>query len=142
MSTTETGTPTGIKGLSLFALLKSLPQLLIALAKDEIASFRKELVGKLKHAAVGIGLLAGAAFLGFFLLIALLAAAVLGFATVVPGWLAALIVAGFLLIIIAILVLLGVRQLKRGVPPAPTETIKSVKKDVNAIKGITKGGTE
>jgi predicted phage tail protein len=142
MSTTETGAPTGIKGLSLFALLKSLPQLLIALAKDEIASFRKELVGKLKHAAVGIGLLAGAAFLGFFLLIALLTAAVLGFATVVPGWLAALIVAGILLILITVLVLLGIRQLKSGVPPAPTETIKSVKKDVNAIKGITKGGNE
>jgi hypothetical protein len=27
---------------------------------------------------------------------------------------------------------------KQGVPPAPTETIKSVKKDVNVIKGLGK----
>lgn len=142
MSATDTDARAGIKGLSLFALLKSLPQLLIALAKDEIESFKKELIGKLKHAAVGIGLLAGAAFLGFFLLLVLLAAAVLAFATVVPGWLAALIVAGFLLIIVAVLVMLGLRQIKNGVPPAPTETIKSVKRDVNAIKGITPKAAE
>jgi len=68
----------------------------------------------------------------------LLAAAVLGIATALPAWLAALIVAGALLLITAILVLIGVNQLKRGVPPVPEETIASVKEDVNAIKGIGK----
>jgi hypothetical protein len=43
-----------------------------------------------------------------------------------------------LLIITAVLVLIGVNQLKRGVPPVPEETIASVKEDVNAIKGIGK----
>jgi hypothetical protein len=37
-----------------------------------------------------------------------------------------------------VLVLVGVAQVKRGGPPAPTETIQSVRKDVNAIKGIGK----
>jgi hypothetical protein len=35
-------------------------------------------------------------------------------------------------------VLIGVKQLKEGTPPVPTETIASVKEDVNAIKGIGK----
>lgn len=120
----------------LLKLIGDLPRLLIAQAKNEFEQLKQEMVEKLKHAGIGIGLLAGAAFLGFFLFAVLLAAAVLGFATIVPGWLAALIVAGILLVIMAILALVGIRQLKRGVPPAPTETIKSVKKDVNAIKGI------
>jgi hypothetical protein len=29
-------------------------------------------------------------------------------------------------------------NLKKGVPPAPTETMESIKKDVDAIKGIGK----
>jgi len=68
----------------------------------------------------------------------LIAAAILGFATIMPGWIAALIVAAILLVVVVVLVLVGVRQVKQGVPPAPTETIKSVKKDVNAIKGVGK----
>jgi len=68
----------------------------------------------------------------------LLAAAVLGIATALPAWLAALIVGVALLIITTVLVLIGVRQLKAGVPPVPTETIDSVKHDVDAIKGIGK----
>jgi uncharacterized protein YoxC len=55
---------------------------------------------------------------------------------VLPAWAAALVVAAALLAIVAILVGIGVAQVKKGVPPAPTETIASVKKDVNAIKGI------
>jgi hypothetical protein len=39
---------------------------------------------------------------------------------------------------VLVLALVGIRQLKRGMPPAPTQTITSVKKDVNAIKGIGK----
>jgi len=62
----------------------------------------------------------------------------MGIATALPGWLAALIVGGALLVITVVLVLVGVNQLKRGTPPVPTETIESVKKDVNAIKGIGK----
>ncbi|MET0991153.1 MAG: phage holin family protein [Lacisediminihabitans sp.] len=133
-------TDIGPQKKSLVALLADLPRLLIALAKEELERLKLELLGKLKHAGIGIGLLIFAAVLAFFLLAVLLTAAVLGFATIVAPWLAALIVAGILLLIIAILVLVGVGQLKRGAP-VPTETIDSVKKDVNAIKGIGKRET-
>jgi len=125
---------------SLIGLVAELPRLLINLAKEELERLKLELVSKLKHAGIGIGLLVFAALLAFFLLAVLITAAVLGFATIVAPWLAALIVAGCLLVVILILVLIGVSQLKRGAP-VPHETIDSVKKDVNAIKGIGKRET-
>ena len=123
---------------SLFSLLADLPRLVIGQVKNEIEQLKAELIAKIKHAGIGVGLFAAAGFMAFFLLAVLIAAAVLGLATALPGWLAALIVAGILLVIVVILVLVGLRQVKQGVPPAPTETIKSVKKDVNVIKGLGK----
>lgn len=123
---------------SLFKLVADLPRLLIELFKEELEHFKREMTEKLKHAGIGIGLFAGAAFLGFFLFATLIAAAILGFAVIVPGWAAALIVAAILLVIVVVLVLIGVAQVKKGMPPAPTETITSVKKDVDVIKGVGK----
>jgi uncharacterized membrane protein YqjE len=123
---------------SLFTLIGALPTLLVDLVKSELALLKAELTEKLKNAGIGIGLMAGAAAFAFFALGVLVAAAVLGLAVVLPGWAAALIVAAVLLLVAAGLVLLGVRQLKRGTPPAPEKTIQSVHKDVNAIKGIGK----
>jgi cytochrome c biogenesis protein CcdA len=123
---------------SLFKLIGDLPGYLVDLLRSELELLKAELVEKAKHAGIGIGLVAGGAFFGFFTFAVLLTAAILGIATALPAWLAALIVGGALLIITAILVLIGVKQLKEGTPPVPTETIASVKQDVNAIKGIGK----
>lgn len=121
-----------------FALISDLPGRLMDLVRAEIDSFKQELLTKLKLAGVGIGLLVGAATFAFFALLLLLAAAVLGLATVLPAWASALIIGGGILLIAVILALIGIASLKKGVPPAPTETIKSIKKDVRAIKGIGK----
>lgn len=123
---------------SVFGLIADLPHLFANLVKAELEQLKNEMIEKLKHAGIGIGLFAGAGVFAFFMVGVFLAAAVLGFATFLPGWLAALIVAGILLVITIVLVLIGLAQVKRGVPPAPTETMKSVRKDVNAIKGIRK----
>jgi len=123
---------------SLFKLIADLPGYLVALLRSEVELLKTELLEKAKLAGVGIGLIAAGAFFGFFAFGVLLAAAVLGIATALPAWLAALIVGVVLLIITAILVFVGVKRLQRGSPPVPTETIDSVKKDVNAIKGFGK----
>ena len=128
----------GSKRRGLLGLISDLPNLLITLVKGEIEQLKEEILGKIKHAGIGIGLLVAAGAFAFFLFAVLITAAVLALAEVVAPWLAALIVAGGLLVITLILALVGVAQVKRGVPPAPTETIKSVQKDVNAIKGIGK----
>ena len=121
---------------SLAALIAQLPGQLMALVKAELDHLKKELVRKAVHAGIGIGFFAFAGVILFFLVPVLLAAAVLGLAVVFPGWLAALLVAAGMLILIGILVLLGIRWFKKAMPPAPSESIDSMKEDVEAIKGM------
>jgi len=123
---------------SIFRLIGDLPGLVGELIRGELESIKKEIISKLISVGVGVGLLVVALGFLFFMLAALVAAAILGIATALPAWAAALIVAGGLLILGAIVGLIGVGQLKRGVPPAPTESIESIKKDVNVIRGTGK----
>jgi len=125
---------------SLFALIGSLPSLVGELVRSELDQLKRELLRKLKHAGIGVGFLAAAAVFAFFAAGVLTTAAILGLAVVLPGWLAALIVAALLLVIVGAFIALGVRELRKG-NPEPTETISSVKRDIRAIKGTTKRGT-
>lgn len=123
---------------SLGELITALPRLLIELLKAELAHLRAEFAEKAKYAGIGMGLFVVAAAFLFFALGVLVASAILGLAVVLPGWAAALIVFGALLIIVAVLVLIGVLSLKRMNGVAPTETIASVKSDIDALKGLGK----
>ncbi|MBX3091123.1 MAG: phage holin family protein [Cryobacterium sp.] len=116
-------------------MIASLPGLLIDLVKSELDQLKQELLRKLKHAGIGVGLLVAASVFGFFALGVLTAAAILGLAVVLPAWLASLIVAIVLLLIMALLIVMGVGQLRKGTPE-PTETISSVRRDVRVIKGL------
>lgn len=124
---------------SLFALITSLPSLLIELVKSELDQLKREMVRKLKHAGIGIGFLAAAAVFAFFAAGVLTATAILGLAVVLPAWLASLIVAVLLLVIVGVFVMLGLRELKKG-NPEPTETMASVRRDVRVIKGTESRG--
>lgn len=121
---------------SLIQLLRDLPGLVVALLKAELAQLKAEMVRKAISLGIGIGMFVVAGALLFFMLGVLVAAAVLGIAVALPAWLAALIVAAGLLILAGIFGLVGLLSLRRGMPPAPTETIESVKRDVNAVRGL------
>ena len=121
---------------SLIELVRALPGLISNLVKAEIAQFTKELAFKAKHAGIGIGLFIVAAAFGFFALGVLVAAAVLGIAVALPAWLAALIVGVGLLVLAGVIVLIGVRIMKKGMPPMPSESVESVKEDIEAVKGM------
>lgn len=123
---------------SLVELVSDLPRLLIELVKAELSHLKAEFAAKAKYAGVGIGLFVVAAVFIFFALGVLVAAAVLGLAVVLPGWAAALIVFGALLIIAALLVLLGVSSFKKVEGIAPQTTIDSIKEDADALKGLGK----
>jgi hypothetical protein len=127
---------------SIGSLLSSLPDLVKRIIRGEIEHAKAELIGKLKAAGVGLGLLVAAAVFGFILIEVLIAAAILGVSTALPAWLAALLVAAALLVVTAILGLIGWRTLKRGVPPLPSETVKNVKSDVHALKEESRGSQE
>ncbi|MCU1405902.1 MAG: phage holin family protein [Glaciihabitans sp.] len=126
------------KKRSLFQLIGDVPTLVRELVMGEINLLKAELIAKLKILGVGAGLLLGAVIIVFFFVGVLLTAAILALSLVLPGWLAALIVAFVLLVAIAILAWLGIREVKKAMPPMPEKTISSVKLDINAIKGIGK----
>ncbi|MFD2841640.1 phage holin family protein [Populibacterium corticicola] len=104
------------------------------LLRAEVTSYTNELKAKATKSALGIGLLAAAGVLALYLLGVLLAAAVAGFANLMPVWAAALTVSGILLLIIAGLALVGVKALKNNVPPMPNEAVNRIKEDLSSIK--------
>ena len=134
-------TPPSRPKRSLLSLVTDVPALIQELFHREVELLKAELIGKLKALGAGAGLLAGAVVVLLFMIGVLLTAGVLALAQVLPGWAAALIVAAFLLIVAGILALIGYRILKRGIPPVPTESIDSLKRDYRAIRGIGKRGT-
>ena len=107
----------------------------------EIELVKTEVIAKLKALGVGVGVIAAALLVVLAMLGVLLTAAIFALSQVMPGWLAALLVAAVLLIIAGILGLIGYRILKKGIPPLPSESIDSLRRDLRAIKGIGKRGT-
>jgi uncharacterized membrane protein YqjE len=130
-----------IKKKSLIGLLSDVPTLVRELVQGEIELLKTEMIRKLKALGIGAGLLIAAGVVLLFFIGVLLTAAILALALVMPGWLAALIVAFVLLVIAGILGLIGYRRLKKGIPPIPTKTIHGLKKDLNAVKGVGKRET-
>ena len=126
---------------SLIELVTSIPTLVTDLVTREIDLIKAEMIAKLKALGVGAGLILAAVIVLLGMLGVLLTAAILGLSEVMPGWLAALLVAAVLLIIAVILGLIGYSVLKKGIPPVPTESIDSLKRDYRAIKGIGKRTT-
>ena len=116
-------------------LLRDLVAEVRRLISAEFALFKAEMTAKAKEAGVGVGLLVAALVFLFFAFGTLVTTAVLAFALIVPAWLAALIVAGILLVIAGIAILIGVVSLKRVPPVIPEETVESLREDVQALKG-------
>lgn len=120
---------------SLGGLLKELPDRISRLVRSEIQLAKLEVTTKIKAAGVGVGMLVVAAFFALVAFAVLVAAAIMGLANVVPDWLAATIVAVVFLLLAAVLALLGVKKLKKGIPPVPEDSIDSMKADVRAVTG-------
>jgi fatty acid desaturase len=126
------------KKRSLFELIADVPTLVRELVMGEIQHLKVEMIGKFKAWGIGGALIAVAVVFVLYMLGVLLTAAVLGLSYVMPGWLAALLIALLLLVIAAVFALIGYRKLKDGLPPQPTATIESVKRDIDTIKGMAK----
>ncbi|GAA4377186.1 phage holin family protein [Agromyces bauzanensis] len=118
---------------SLFTLIGELPDRVSDLVRAEIDQVKAELSYKAKHFGIGAGLIAAAAFVGIFLLGTLIATGILALALVLPAWAAALIVSGVLLLIILILVGIAALNFRRG--SEPLESIESLRRDLDMVKG-------
>lgn len=123
---------------SLLALITDLPGLVSDLIAAEIEQLKDELKRKFTALGIGAGLIAAAAVVLLFMVGVLLTAAILALSLVMPGWLAALLVAAVLLLVAALLGWIGYRKLQAGMPPVPTETIASLQKDLDVVRGAGK----
>lgn len=120
---------------SVFDLIRSIPDLVGRLIRDEIQSARDEVLSRTKSLGVGVGILIGGLVVTLFALGFLLQGAAHALSLILPAWAASLVVGGGLVIVAGVLALAGSKLLKRGAPPVPTDTIDSVRKDVDAVKG-------
>jgi uncharacterized membrane protein YqjE len=123
----------GLASRSTGELVQRLSEQVSRLVRQEVQLAKLELAEKGKRTGVGAGLIGGGGLFAAYGIATLVAAAVLGLATVWPAWLAALVVALLLLLIAGLLALVGQRQVKKGMPPVPTDAVASVKADVDEI---------
>jgi uncharacterized membrane protein YqjE len=123
---------------SLRDLLKELMSELSELIRKEIALARAEMTEKLMMMVMASAMLAVAGLLAVFALGAVTAAMILGIATVLAGWLSALIVFAFYLVVAGILVTIAARRMKKVGRPVPEQTIDTLKEDVLWAKRQTK----
>lgn len=121
---------------SLLGKTRTLFQLVPRQFNDQISLAKEELKGKAKVLGFGAGLFGVALLVLGLFVIALVVAAIMGLATVMWPWLAALVVALFFLILILISVLWGLRKVKKALPLLPEEAIRGFKHDVGVL---TKG---
>jgi len=110
------------------------------LVRAEVGLARAELEEKARRLAAGAALVGGGAVLGLVALGALTATAIIALSNVVSTWLAALIVTAVAGLLAGILLLVGVKLLRRGVPPAPTESVDQMKEDVSWVKARARSG--
>jgi len=103
------------------------------LVRAEVRLAQAEMTAKAGHAGKGIGAFSAAGLLAFFAIGAGVAAAILGLATVLAPWLAALLVMGVLLLVAAIAAMGGKKEIEQATP-TPERTVESVKQDVTELK--------
>lgn len=134
MATTTDASANGRRDASITALLGSLVADVTLLARSEAELAKIELKEKASKAGMGLGLIAGAAAFAFYALGALIAAAVLALAIVLPAWAAALIAGGVLVAVAATLAQIGRRRLREGMPFVPARTLATAEEDISWIR--------
>jgi len=131
------GTGSGLRISALPQTLKMIFKLAPRQLSDEIALAKAEIKRKGTQLGVAGAFFAVALVFVGLLVIGLFIAAIMGLATIMPAWLAALLVSAVCLIIAAIGALIGQNKFKKLMPLVPEETIRGLKYDL----GIAKEGS-
>ena len=134
MTNVSTRTTDGVDDLSTVELVERLQGQVTTLIRTEIGNALAEVKTKGTRLRIGIGLSGAGLLLLLYGLAVLMAAAILGLATAVAPWLAALIVAAVVVAVGAALAGVGAARAKRAVPPLPQQTAESIRDDLAAIK--------
>jgi MFS family permease len=115
-------------------LFKQLSEETSTLIRQELELARAELKEKGREAGKGAGFLGGAGLLGLLAAGALTACLILLLDKAVAAWVAALIVAVVYCAIAGVLALRGKERVQAATPPAPEQTVETVKEDVEWAK--------
>jgi uncharacterized membrane protein YqjE len=115
-------------------LVERLSAQVSALVRDEMALATAEMKRKGAQAGVGIGLGSLGAVVALLGLGALVAAAVLGLATALAAWLAALVIGLALLVLAGVISALGITQVRHSAPLVPGQAVQSTKHDIETVK--------
>jgi hypothetical protein len=107
------------------------------LVRLELRLAQLELQQKARKVGMGAGLLGGGGLVAFYGGATLVAAAVLGLATALEPWLAAVVVGIVLIAIGGILALIGKKEAAQALPPRPEQTAESIHDDLQHIKERT-----
>jgi ABC-type multidrug transport system fused ATPase/permease subunit len=125
--------------LGLGDIVKSITDDVKQLVRDEVQLAKSELVPAAKNAGIGGGMFGAAGYFGISALSILYFAAAFGLATVLPLWLAFLIVGVVLLLITAVLALIGLTIVRRV--KAPERTIASANATIAELKAAIQRGS-
>ena len=119
-------------------LVQDLSRQTSTLIRQEMRLAQAELAEKGKHGAKGAGMFGGAAGVALYGVGALVAAAILGLATVLEPWIAAAIIGIVLLAVAGILALTGKKEFEEAGPPKPELALESMQRDVETVKARAK----
>jgi len=115
-------------------LVQDLSRQTSTLIRQEMRLAQAELAEKGRHAGKGAGIFGGAGVVALYGVGALIAAAILGLATVLEPWIAAAAVGVGLLLVAGVLALTGKRELEEAGPPKPEQALDSVQQDIATVK--------
>lgn len=138
--TTANGRDTELRGSSTGDLVKQLSEQTSTLVRQELDLAKAELTEKGRTAGVGAGMLGGAGVAGLLALGALTATLILVLAEAMDAWVAALIATVIWAAAAGVLALTGRDRVKKGMPPAPEQTVESVKEDLQWAKTQARSG--
>ena len=128
----------GLEDASVGQLTSRLSEQISHLVRDEMALAQVEAKDKAKRLGLGVGLFGASGFVAMLGVLCALAAIVLGLATALDPWLAALLVAVALFAVAGALAMMGRSGVRRGSPPLPTQAVASTKADVAAVREAVK----
>jgi MFS family permease len=111
-------------------LVKQLADQTSTLVRQEVDLAKAEMSQKARIAGKGAGLIGAAAVIGLLAAGALTAFLVMLLDGALANWLSALIVAIVFAAIAGVLALQGKNRIQRATPPAPEQTVETVKEDV------------
>ena len=128
---------TNLRDESVGELVQRASQQTAELIRQEFRLAQLELKDKGRKIGIGAGLLGAAGLVAFYGGATLVGALVLGLATALEPWLAALVVGVALVAIGGILGLMGRREALEALPPMPEQAAASTQEDLRHIKEST-----